>query len=106
MKQNGSLLNETFFRLLEECVTWNPSVDVNKMNEGTYIVDCIGPLFNKTIHYFNYVTIHSWYEIILCVLVDFYKKGLIYDCFIPIGSIQCQKHLNYAEVVVECPTIC
>ena len=74
MKQNGNLLNETFFELLEECSTWNPSVDVNKMNEGTFIVDRVGPLFNKTIHYFNYVTIHSWYEIILCVSVDFCKK--------------------------------
>ncbi|CAG8458145.1 8625_t:CDS:10 [Funneliformis mosseae] len=61
-EQNGSLLNETFFRLLEGCATWNPSVDVNKMNEGTFIVDYIGPLFNKTIHYFNYVTIHSWID--------------------------------------------
>ncbi|CAG8621470.1 1539_t:CDS:2, partial [Ambispora gerdemannii] len=62
VKQNGSLLNETFFRLLEECATWNSSVDVSKVNEGTFIIDYIGPLFNKTIHYFNYVTIHSWID--------------------------------------------
>ncbi|CAG8762457.1 44059_t:CDS:2, partial [Gigaspora margarita] len=62
MKYNGNLLNETFFNLLEECATWNPLVDTNKMNEGTFIVDYIGPLFNKTIHYFNYVTIHSWID--------------------------------------------
>ncbi|CAG8601753.1 3652_t:CDS:2, partial [Acaulospora colombiana] len=62
VKYSGNLLNETFFSLLEECATWNPLVDVNKVNEGTFIVDYIGPLFNKTIHYFNYVTIHSWID--------------------------------------------
>ncbi|CAJ0843440.1 2334_t:CDS:2 [Entrophospora sp. SA101] len=31
-----------------------------KLNEAIYIVDYLEPIFNKTIHYFNYVTTHSW----------------------------------------------
>ncbi|CAG8815640.1 15748_t:CDS:10, partial [Gigaspora margarita] len=79
VKYNGNLLNETFFNLLEECATWNPLVDVNKMNEGTFIVDYIGPLFNKTIHYFNYVSIHSWIDIESEASKSFRGRGRVPD---------------------------
>nr|CAG8667726.1 4465_t:CDS:2 [Entrophospora candida] len=62
INQNGCI-NKTFFRLLEEYVLWNPSIDMKKLNEAIYIVDYLGPIFNKTIHYFNYVTTHSWISV-------------------------------------------
>ncbi|CAI2189770.1 9995_t:CDS:2, partial [Funneliformis geosporum] len=62
ISQNG-YINKTFFRLLEEYVLWNPLIDMKKLNEANYIVDYLGPIFNKTIHYFNYVNTHSWISI-------------------------------------------
>ncbi|CAG8572674.1 3607_t:CDS:2 [Paraglomus occultum] len=62
-KQHGSYVIKTFYRLLEEYVLWDFSVNMEKLTEGTYIVDYLGPIFNKTIHYFNYVTTHSWISV-------------------------------------------
>ncbi|CAG8625511.1 11215_t:CDS:10 [Funneliformis mosseae] len=62
INQNGCI-NKTFFKLLEEYVLWNPLIDMKKLNESIYIVDYLGPIFNKTIHYFNYVTTHSWISV-------------------------------------------
>ncbi|CAG8751634.1 10836_t:CDS:2, partial [Funneliformis caledonium] len=49
------LLVRTFFRLLEECVLWDPIVNLDELTEGIFVVDYIAPLFNRTIHYFNYI---------------------------------------------------
>ncbi|CAI2168419.1 14522_t:CDS:2 [Funneliformis geosporum] len=57
------LLIRTFFRLLEECVLWDPLVNLDELTEGIFVVDYIAPLFNRTIHYFNYTTMHSWIDV-------------------------------------------
>ncbi|CAG8616033.1 17993_t:CDS:2 [Acaulospora morrowiae] len=57
------LLSRTFFRLLEECVLRDSLVNMNELTEGTFMVDYVAPLFNKTIHYFNYTTTHSWIDV-------------------------------------------
>ncbi|CAI2195181.1 5233_t:CDS:2, partial [Funneliformis geosporum] len=44
-------------------VLWNPLIDMKKLNEANYIMDYLGSIFNKTIHYFNYVNIHLWISI-------------------------------------------
>lgn len=64
------LLNRAFYRLLEELVLWDPLVNLDELTEGTFMADYIAPLFNRTIHYFNYTTTHSWYDITkFCILI-------------------------------------
>ncbi|RHZ77734.1 hypothetical protein Glove_174g73 [Diversispora epigaea] len=48
--------------MLEQCVNWDSLVLASDVNEGTFIVDYIEFLFNTTIHYFNYITTHSWID--------------------------------------------
>ncbi|CAG8810527.1 15004_t:CDS:2, partial [Racocetra persica] len=68
LKQNSTvlsrnLLTKAFFRLLEECILWEFFTNVNELAERIFMMDFIVPLFNKTVHYFNYTTSHSWIDI-------------------------------------------
>ncbi|CAG8503933.1 7059_t:CDS:2 [Scutellospora calospora] len=60
---SGDLLTRAFFKLLEECILWEFSTNVDELTEGTFVTDFIAPLFNKTVHYFNYTTSHSWIDV-------------------------------------------
>ncbi|CAG8721528.1 10892_t:CDS:2, partial [Dentiscutata heterogama] len=60
---SGNLLTRAFFKLLEECILWEFSTNVDELTEGTFMIDFIAPLFNKTVHYFNYTTSHSWIDV-------------------------------------------
>ena len=62
--QSGNILTRVFFRLLEECVLWEFSDNRDELTEGTFMMDFVAPLFNKSVHYFNHTTSHSWYGII------------------------------------------
>ncbi|CAG8443522.1 20421_t:CDS:2 [Gigaspora rosea] len=60
---SGDLLTRAFFKLLKECILWDLSTNIDELTEGIFMIDFIAPLFNKTIHYFNYTTTHSWIDV-------------------------------------------